>query len=143
LRKWQKIDKSVTNADALPEFLESTHEVGKHALVQDNMLRGVIYNFAKNLGKGNDVDNPSSKVNSELIKLFRTKFDDNMKMFPFSLKDNEILTPFPIHSVILFAIKIRSLYTRTCLIYLGTSYYMPLHGFLPGAALIGRIMISQ
>jgi hypothetical protein len=33
-----------------------------------------------------------------------------MKMFPFSLKDDLILTPFPIHSVILFAIQIRSLY---------------------------------
>jgi hypothetical protein len=110
LRKWQKIDKSVTNADTLPEFVESTHEVGKHALVQDNMLRGVIYNFAKKLWKGSDVDNPSSKVNCELIKLFRTKFYDNMKMFPFSLKDNKILTPFPIHSVILFAIQIQSLY---------------------------------
>jgi hypothetical protein len=63
LRKWQKIDKSVTNADALPEFVEFAHEVEKHALVQDNMLRDVIYNFAKILGKGNDVDNPSSKVN--------------------------------------------------------------------------------
>jgi hypothetical protein len=106
LRKWQKKDKSATNPDALPEFMEFTHEVGKHALVQDNILCGVIYNFAKNLGKGNDVDNPSSNVNCELIKLFQTKFDDNMKMFPFSLKDDEILTPFPIHSVILFAIQI-------------------------------------
>jgi hypothetical protein len=110
LSKWQKIDISVTNADALPEFVEFAHEVGKHALVQDNMLRGVIYNFTKILGKGNDVDNASSKVNCELIKLFRTKFDNNMKMFPFSLKDNEILIPFAIHSVILFAIQIRSLY---------------------------------
>jgi hypothetical protein len=33
-----------------------------------------------------------------------------MKLFPFSLKDNEMLTPFPIYSVILFAIQIRSLY---------------------------------
>jgi hypothetical protein len=70
---------------------------------------GVIYNFANFLGKGNDVDNPTSKVNCELIKLFRAKFDDNMKMFPFSLKDDLILTPFPIHSVILFAIQIPSL----------------------------------
>jgi hypothetical protein len=50
--------------------VEFAHEVGKHALVQDNMLRGVIYNFAKNLQKGDDGDTPSSKVNCELIKLF-------------------------------------------------------------------------
>jgi hypothetical protein len=106
LRKWQKKDKSVTNPDALPEFMEFTHEVGKHALLQDKMLRDVIHNFAKHLGKGNDVDNPTSKVNCELIKFFRAKFDNNMKMFPFSLKDDLIFTPFPIHSVILFAVQI-------------------------------------
>jgi hypothetical protein len=105
LRKWTNKDKSVTNADALPEFVEFAHEVGK-PLVQDNMLRGVIYNLAKYLRKGDDGDNPSSKVNCQLIQFFRAQFDDNMKLFPFSLKDNEMLTPFPIHSVILFTIQI-------------------------------------
>jgi hypothetical protein len=109
LRKWTKKDKSVTNIDALPEFVEFAHEVGKHAVVQEKMLRFVKYNFEKYLKVDVDV-NPTPKVNGQLIDLFCKEFDDNMKAFSFSLKDDEVVTPFPIDQVILFTIRIRSLF---------------------------------
>jgi hypothetical protein len=68
LRKWTNKDKSVTNTDALPEFVEFAHEVGKHALVQDNMMRCVKNNFKKYLRKGDYDVNPTPKVNCQLIK---------------------------------------------------------------------------
>jgi hypothetical protein len=109
LRKWTNKDISVTNIDALPEFVEFAHEVGKHAVEQDRILRFVKHNYDKYLKGGDDV-NPSPKVNGQLIYLFRKEFDDNMKAFWFTLNDDGVLTPFPIHSFILFAIQIRSLF---------------------------------
>jgi hypothetical protein len=73
------------------------------------MLRYVKHNFDKYL-KGGDAVNLTPKVNCQLIDLFCKQFDDNMKVFRFSLKDDRVLTPFPIHLVILFTIQIRSLY---------------------------------
>jgi hypothetical protein len=52
LRKWTKNDKSVTNIDALPEFVDFAHEVGKHAVERDRMLRFVKHNFDKYLKGG-------------------------------------------------------------------------------------------
>jgi hypothetical protein len=56
LRKWTKNDKSVTNIDALPEFVDFAHEVGKHAIEQDKMLRYVKHNFDKYLKVDNNVN---------------------------------------------------------------------------------------
>jgi hypothetical protein len=47
LRKWTKNDKSATNIEALPEFVDFAHEVGKHAIERDKMLRFVTHNFDK------------------------------------------------------------------------------------------------
>jgi hypothetical protein len=109
LRKWTNKDKSLTNIDALPEFVEFAHEVGKHAVEQERMLCFVKHNFDKYLKEGDEV-NLTPKVNGQLIDLFRKEFDDNMKAFRFSLNDDRVLTPFPIHSFILFAIQIRPLF---------------------------------
>jgi hypothetical protein len=115
LRKWTKKDKSAINFDALPEFVElaheahEAHEVGKNAVVQDQILRFVKYNFEKYLKEDNNV-NPTPNVNGQLIKLFCKEFDDNMKAFPFTLKEDEVVTPFLIDQIILFAIQIRSLF---------------------------------
>jgi hypothetical protein len=105
LRKWTNNDKSITNIDAIPEFVEFAHEAGKHAVEQDRMLRFVKHNFDRYL-KGGDGVNLTPKVNGQLIDLFRKQFDDNMKAFRFSLSDDRVLAPFPIYSFILFAIQI-------------------------------------
>jgi hypothetical protein len=109
LRKWTKNDKSATNSDALPEFVDFAHEVGKHAIERDKMLRYVKENFDKKLKVGDDVA-LTPKMNDQLIKFFRKKFDDNIRAFQFSLNDLELFTTFPIHSFILFAIQIRSVF---------------------------------
>jgi hypothetical protein len=49
-------------------------------------------------------------LNGQLIDFFLKEFDDNIRAFRFSLNDMELFTPFPIHSFILFAIQIRSLF---------------------------------
>jgi hypothetical protein len=109
LRKWTKNDKSVTNIDALPEFVDFAHEAGKNAIERDRILRLVGHNFDKYLKGGNDV-NLTTKLNVQLIDFFRKELDDNIKAFRFSLNDIGLFTPFPIHSFILFAIQIRSLF---------------------------------
>jgi hypothetical protein len=109
LRKWTKNDKSATNIEALPEFVDFAHEVGKHAIERDKMLRYVKHNFDKYLKVGNDVD-LTQKLNDQLIDFFCKEFDNNIRAFWFSLNDMELFTPFPIHSFILFAIQIRSLF---------------------------------
>jgi hypothetical protein len=48
LSKWTKNDKSTTNGDALPKFVDFANEVGKHAIERDQMLRFVYHNFDKN-----------------------------------------------------------------------------------------------
>jgi hypothetical protein len=82
LREWTKIDKSVSNSAALPDFFDFAREVRKHALVQDNMLRLVKYKSTKYLKQEHNV-NLTPKVNRQLIEFFREKFDNNMKAFPF------------------------------------------------------------
>jgi hypothetical protein len=105
LRKWTKNDKSATNIDALPEFVDFAHEVGKHAIERDKMLLYVKHNFDKYLKVGDDV-NLTQKLNDQLIDFFCKEFDINIRAFRFSFNDMELFTPFPIHSFILFAIQI-------------------------------------
>jgi hypothetical protein len=108
LRKWTNNDKSATNGDALPEFVDFANEVGKHAIERDKMLRFAKYNFDKKLKAGDLAITP--KKNDQLIKFFRKQFDDNIRAFRFPLNDHELFTTFPIHSFILFAIQIRSVF---------------------------------
>jgi hypothetical protein len=56
LCKWTKNDKSATNIEALPEFVDFVHEVGKHVIERDKMLRFVTHNFDKYLKVGDDVN---------------------------------------------------------------------------------------
>jgi hypothetical protein len=50
------------------------------------------------------------KKNDQLIKFFQKQFYKNIRAFRFSLNENGTFTTFPIHSFILFAIQIRSLF---------------------------------
>jgi hypothetical protein len=107
LRKWTNNDKSTTNGDALPEFVDFANEVGKHAIERDKMLRFVYHNFYKKFKEGKSI---TQKKNNQLIKFFREQFDNNIRAFRFSLDENFTFTTFPNHSFILFAIQIRSLF---------------------------------
>jgi hypothetical protein len=104
LRKWTNNDKSTTNGDALPEFVDFTNEIGKHAIVQSRMLRFVYLNFDRKFKEGDLAITP--KKNVQLIKFFRDQFYKNIRAFRFSLDENFTFTTFPNHSFILFAIQI-------------------------------------
>jgi hypothetical protein len=104
----KKNDKSTTNGDALPEFVDFANEVGKHAIEQDQILRFVYHNFDKKFKEGYLAI--TRKKNDQLIKFFRKQFYKNIRAFRFSLNENGTFTTFPIHSFILFAIQIRSLF---------------------------------
>jgi hypothetical protein len=108
LRKWTKNDKSTTNGDALPEFVDFANEVRKHVIERNEMLGFVYHNFYKKFKEGNLAITP--KKNVQLIKFFRDQFYKNIRAFWFSLNDRGTFTTFPNHSFILFAIQIRSLF---------------------------------
>jgi hypothetical protein len=72
------------------------------------MLRFVYLNFDKKFKEGDLAI--SRKKNDQLIEFFREQFYKNIRAFRFSPDENGTFTTFPIHSFILFAIQIRSLF---------------------------------
>jgi hypothetical protein len=110
LHDWTNRDISIHNPDALPDFLGFATQVATYTLVQDKMLtyiKSVLHKYCQDGGIA-----PSEKKNSQLVKLFRTRFDNCMRPFPLSLEyeSGDVVNPFSFPVVILFAVQIRSLF---------------------------------